>query len=263
MKAIHPLKSILLRTTAIAVLAGGLSTSAFGVNLGDSGTGTTWYGSWQSGSGGEFSFQYNGAPLSNAGYASSTSNQGVTSSFQSFCLELGEYLYNNNAVSYVVNDEAVGGGGNTGTPGNQGGDRLSVGTSLLYALFASGNLPSYDYANSTIPGRLASAALLQNAIWALEEETTPDPLGNFYFDAVSTVFGGVAGARANAPVGGIFGVYALNIYNTDATAGQDLLYYTTGSPTTFNTVPDGGSTLALLGLGLAGFSVFTKSRRKA
>jgi len=227
--------------------------NAFAIALNDSGYGVNDIGSYQAGSGGEFYFRPTSGPVNNSSYADTSRNLGLggAGSFQTFCLERGEWLAQG-SVRYVVNDEAVGGGANYHTPaGNQSGDTLSVGTAWLYSQFAQGTLSGYNWSGSD---RLTSAGLLQNAIWALEDEIA-DPSGNIFFTAALNHFGSSAAAQANY-TSGEYGVWVLN--NTvGTTKKQDMLYYSTGA-----SVPDGGSTLILLGLAASGLSLLGR-REKA
>lgn len=242
----------LLRSVAVSSLIAISGSNAFAIALGDSGTGVNSIGAFQSGSGGEFYFQPALGLVDNSSYANTTRNQGgYAGSFQTFCLERGEWLAQG-SVNYVVNDEAVGGGANYhGPAGNQGGDRLSIGTAWLYSQFAQGILSGYDYSGS---GRTSSAGLLQHAIWALEDELTdPSPGSNIFFDLAMT-----HGGQDNY-TSGLFGVWVLN--NTAGTTKkQDMLFYG-AVPSAGGSVPDGGSTLILLGLAAGGLSVMGRQKK--
>jgi hypothetical protein len=97
--------------------------------------------------------------------------------------------------------------------------------------------------------RLASAGLLQNALWWLEGEEAIPNTGNLYIDAVVAKFGGAADAKANGAEQ--YGVYALNIW-TASGKGQTQLFYA---------VPDGGATLMLLGGALMGLGALRRKFR--
>lgn len=233
----------------VVVLVSG--SSAYAITLNDSGTADNWIGLWQTGHGGEFYVAPNG-PVNNSAYDDTTRNQGgISDSFQTFCLEYNEYL-GGSGLSYVVNDKAVGGGVNVpaGT-----GDTLSRGTAWLYSQFAQGTLSSYNFANTGDTRASSSAALLQNAIWALEDEIA-DPTGNIFFEAAAAKFGDPALAKANYATGE-YGVWVLNMTKGSGTQSfdnkQDMLF--------FARVPDGGSTLILLGLGLGGISLLVRHKK--
>lgn len=237
-------------STGVAVVSLVLigSANAFAVALGDSGSGVNVVGTYQTGQGGEFLFNATSGTVNNSSYAAVAKNIDQLGSFQTFCLEVGEYL--SSPVTYVVNDEAVLGGNNSHLPsGNQGGDTLSQGTAWLYSQFAQGLLAGYNFSGTTAQ-RKTSAGLLQNAIWALEDENPdPAPLGNAFFD-LALLHGGEANYTS-----GQYGVYVLN--NTQGTTkAQDMLFYSTGGIP----APDGGTSLMLLGFALGGMSLLRRCR---
>jgi hypothetical protein len=179
-----------------------------------------------------------------AGYAA-TAKQG--SSFRSFCLEKSEFTSGANPLYAVKNSEAVGGGADTTNPGGTG-DPLSYGTTWLYSQFARGVLAGFNAIQGSA-SRDTQAGLLQEAIWALEDESAA-PVGNTFYNAAIAAFG--ANAKASAPLGAN-GVYALNI-TTDLAGtirNQDMLYYAVPEPSTW---------FAGIGaLGLLGVSAFRRS----
>jgi hypothetical protein len=242
--------------SGIAVLTATVfsSSTASAVIIGDSGTGVNGVGSYQYGDGGEFFYRPTSGPVTNAAYNAATRGQGVggLASFQTFCLERSEWLAND--VDYAVNVEAVVGGGNTHTPtGVMGGDILSRGTVWLYSQFAQGLLANYDFSDAS-GERSTDAGVLQKAIWALEDELS-DPVGNYYYDLALAQFGNDAAlAQANAAPGEL-GVYVLNMTGTsDGVHRQDMLYFDGGGAS----VPDGGTSLMLLGLALGGVGIFRR-----
>jgi hypothetical protein len=249
-----------LNRVVVASLALVWSGNAFAVSLGDSGTGNNASSVNRDSTfaGGEFKFmRTSGALLPNSGYATATKATGTgytPDGFQTFCLERGEFL--DSPVDFVVNDEAVAGGGNGGTSGDQGGDVISVGTAWLYHLFATGVLAGYDYTVGSA-GRKADAKVLQEAIWSLEDELgNPSSGSNYYYDLAVNHFGSIAGAEANNTSGG-YGVWVLN--NTEPVTGttrQDMLYFDGVG----QLVPDAGTSLVLLGLALGSLSVLPRWR---
>jgi hypothetical protein len=167
-------------------------------------------------------------------------------SFQSFCLEMGEGLNFNTKYDAVLNNNAVTGGV------GPGGDPISIGTARLYFEFSQGSLPNYDFSNGA-GQRVADAGLLQQTFWWLEGEAA-DPggkfhsyLNTFYTDAVMKGDNYNNGQRA-------FPVMALNLSLTqpDGTVlrKQDVLV----------TTPIPGA-IWLLGSGLIGL-VAVRRRRK-
>jgi len=205
-------------------------------------------GLYQTGSGGEF--QYNvvnsSTQFDTAGYASTTTNQGSDNSFQTFCIETSEHIGFGNTYNANLNNEgAVNGGYAGGSP-----DPISQGTAWLYSQFAQGILGGYSY-TGTAAERQASANALQQTIWWLENENPayfPSLIGNIFYAAVIAQFGanaqyGIAGTSA------AYGVYAINMWNANGTVAQDALFYS---------VPDGGTTLMLLGGALLGLGALRR-----
>ena len=204
-------------------------------------------GPYAAGSGGEFTllvvegFGLNGYndPL--------TKNVLQQGTFQTFCLELHEYMYTNTTFNAVKNTNAVKGG-----VLDPAGDPLSLGTGWLYSQFAAGTLDGY-FVDPQFATRKAAAAALQNTIWWLEEEGVANP-GNYFSNLVSAKF---LNPRAT-DIGSTYGVYALNLTQGQARPvdRQDVLYY---DP---QTVPDGGTTLMLLGGALMGLGALSRKFRR-
>ena len=110
---------------------------------------------------------------------------------------------------------------------------------------------------------IRARGLLQATIWWLEGETS-NP-NNIFSNLVTTQFAGAANAMLDNATTGQFGVGVLNLWgDIDHTQlAQDQLVLIPG----FNplgTVPDGGSTAMLLGLGLLGlFAAGWKLNRRS
>lgn len=248
------MKSVrLLAGTAVLVL-GFSAGQAFAGPVGDTGSFTwTRQSGYFANDGGEFTLS-NLVGISNSDYAASTKDIGILGSFQTFCIERDE-----NAASpsyFIVGSAAVGGGNGGPSP-----DPISQGTAWLYSQFAQGLLnvsqvPAVtgpgNYFSAAAPSRASEAEALQNAIWALEEETpqfgSVTAANNAYYAAAVAMFG--ANATANASVGQ-FNIYVLQNYSNSArsTVAQDFLYYH---------VPDGGTTSLLLGTALAGLGLIRR-----
>jgi VPDSG-CTERM motif len=112
----------------------------------------------------------------------------------------------------------------------------------LYSQFAKGTLASYDYTPGA--GREASAWALQNAIWYFMGFTSNNEgtLGATY----------VALAALNAKSTIDYGVNALDLTSAKGTAAQPQLEMQ---------VPDGGTTVMLLGLAIAGCGLVSRKLR--
>jgi len=177
-------------------------------------------GLYQSASGGEFK----GTVLSG-----DIPGNPVGSTWQTFCVELDEYVSLPSTYYAVVNTAAVLGGVGGPEP-----DPLSPMTAWLYDQFCKGTLPGYDY--STVSGRKNSAAALQDAIWHIEEEITRLPSG------LATDFYNQANASGWTDIGDI---RVLNLYGDPSLGApaQDVLISTC-------VVPAPGA-LLLAGMGTA------------
>lgn len=190
---------------------------------------------YYSGSGGEFTI---------------TSTTASFAAFQTFCLEMSEPV-GGNPHTYQLNayDAAVLGGANSGAAAPDNGDPISLGTAYLYEQFRLGTWTDYDY--NIGAGRVASAGHLQNAIWWLEDELgLATPLNNPFLKLLDDI-SVLAGWKADNN-----GTYAVTVMNMTAANGaraQDFLALS---------VPDGGLTVALLGMGLAGLGWFNRRIRR-
>jgi hypothetical protein len=207
------------------------------------------YGIYQSGLGGEFTLNPLTGWLSLAAYGSSTQNVGVSGTFQTFCIEGNETISGYSATYNAALSQNAMYGSQPTT-----GDPISVGTGWLYSQFAQGTLAGYNFGGTTAQ-RQASAGLLQNAIWWLEgEEGITYNSANPFMFAVVQQFQTPAAAMADG--GWNYGVYALNLWAVGGTLEtsrvQDQLFYQ---------VPDGGTTLMLLGGALVGIGALRRKFR--
>lgn len=193
------------------------------------------------------------------GYTSATA---TASTFQTFCVQTEVDFSPGTSYSYTMGLTALG-SGQTYAPGFNGS--LTAGTAWLYSQFASGGLgSSYDYANSSNLRR-TDAGLLQAAIWAFMGETVPSDgafqtattANNIYYKMALDNFGGSL-AVADAAVNGSDNdnVEILQI-GTDPNFAQNQLYY---NPTA---IPDNGTTLVLLGMGLCGLALIGRKLNPA
>ena len=162
--------------------------------------------------------------------------------FRTFCLE--KLVSSSLGVAYDAN--ASGMTQNSHIPLNQG-------TAWLFRQFTQGTLPGYDHSP-------AAQASLQNEIWYLMGLQLPTPDNTYGFDSLAQANGGTG--AYNPFTAGPDAVYVVNVYdlgtmNSDGIGigdHQDLLWT---AP-----VPDGGLTVALLGLGLTGIGAISRRVRK-
>ena len=111
---------------------------------------------YYAGQGGEFTIWGSGLLLSNSAYADSTTSglawdsKGGPESFQTFCLEMGERIYE--PMRIWVSEEAAGPDSDDNGPGSHAwyggvlsfGDDLDPMTAYLYTKFATGTLLSLN-----------------------------------------------------------------------------------------------------------------------
>ena len=242
-----------------------------------------WYGGvgqwdreYYQGQGGEFTiYGYDDKPfLSNSAYADETKNINYQGSFETFCLETGEWI--SEPVGMVVSTTAInedtGAGNGAGSHAVLGGltygDNLGFGTAYLYTQFATAQLSGYVYAssgtetvtvNSTnyVFSRSQTAGALQRVIWALEGEGGGDFSVIHYGvslntdqQALATYWKNLANTSPWTTVGQ---VRVLNMYglNSDGSINysalkQDQLYLT---PIPASVI------LGILGLGVVGLKL--------
>ena len=213
---------------------------------------------YSAGQGGEFRIEPDtGFTLSNSAYADTTKNQGgVAGSFQSFCLEVTEYIYDNSYIK--VSETFVNGnpGSHAYKGSESGGDDLDPETAWLYTQFATGQLTDYAY-TGTVDGlnRSQTAGALQRLIWATEEEGGNDFMSPFkgisLNDAQRSLITDWETAYLGSGWSGIGNVRVLQLYGSYSNGEyscirQDQLYL----------VPVPGAVLlGLLGLGAAGIKL--------
>ncbi len=164
--------------------------------------------------------------------------------FSTFCLEKDENLSTSGTYVGNLNDKALAGGVNTNS-----GDPISLGTAWLYYQFAKGTLAGYAYGTpaydaAEIAARKASATDLQNAFWILEEEQAAGA-NPFIALAAAALNTNLAGLQADA--NGAYGVKAINLFTANGEYRQDILV-----------LPDGGTTLVMLGGGVLGLALLRR-----
>jgi hypothetical protein len=185
-----------------------------------------------------YGYEFNVSPVIGGGYAPSVL---VGNGFQTFCLERDEDVDLNNTYNASVNGGiAYGGGFNTDS-----GDPISRGTAWLYDQFTRGVLLTYNYAPGA--GRAADADVLQDAIWMLEQEQAVNT-ANYFVSLAIGHFGSLANAMLDN--NGQLGIGVLHLTTTSPAGhpAQDFLVR----------VPDGGASIALLGMALLGVGAFRR-----
>ncbi len=222
-----------------------------------------YYGPYAYSVGGEFTAVT--SPSFNANYAASAlvnvtdDNNVAQQGFETFCVQTQvdytPYNWGNHTpynFTYGLNS--------IGTGWNPSDDfALSEGTAYLYSQFAQGVLSGYDYTDAGT--RTTDAGELQAAIWALQGGQSiggfPSGVGNgtsgnvFYNDALNYL--GSANLDVAATSSTDFGVEIMNLTDGNDNAAQNQLIYLGGG-----SVPDGGATLGLLALSVAGLAFFAR-----
>ncbi len=262
-------KSGFAEFAAIVLAAGVLSPGVMAQPPSDTGTVTLYQGAYSYDVGGEFTAVT--APNLAANYATGlglTPTVNGLTGFQTFCIQTAVDFYPGTTYNYSTSLASV------GTPD---AFTLREGTAWLYAEFASGGLGGYyNYADKGPgPSRSTDAGLLQAAIWALQGGQTYSD-GNYaslaltessnpYYLLAQSALGANLNADVTAANYAQFGVEVLNMYSgstpSSGPAQNQLVYLGGGTAITNDSVPDGGSTLALLGVGLAGLAFFSRGLR--
>jgi hypothetical protein len=157
--------------------------------------------------------------------------------FETFCLEFHEYFSPGSPYSYTRSNTVYDGGV------GPAGDPLSIGTAWLYSQFAKGLLTNYRYTSAS--DRLSDALILQETFWYLEDEKWASngtvialPADQKFLNLLP----GISDDKNDA--NGLYGTEALNL--TSTVNNQSQLY--------LDRVPDGGTSIVLLGIALLGMA---------
>jgi hypothetical protein len=200
---------------------------------------------------GEFNISPTVGLGSGYGAADLYNNNSGALGFGTFCIDRNVYInvpgqYNATVIPSGIN------------PHN--GDQISLGTAWLFLQFAGGTLAGYNYTpGNSIGERANSAYQLQLAIWILEGQyplASIIPGSDPFLNAAIAAFGGTL-VGAEADNNGKYDVGVLGLETLDANGrpsgaqAQPML----------TLLPDGGSVLILLGMGLSGLAVFARRFR--
>jgi len=185
---------------------------------------------------------------------SPASRVGAANTFESFCLEYGEFFNPGTPYNFSISDAATLGNGGAVA----GSDPISRATAWLYSQFGTGSLASYDYTIGAT--RKNDNTLLQLAFWYFEGEignapgllNTPVNSGNNKFVALALNPLNLSNPLDDA--NGAFGVRVLNLTTSNGVNKQSQLYLTG--------VPDSGATLGLLALTLVGLVCIRRKMRR-
>jgi hypothetical protein len=144
---------------------------------------------------------------------------------KTFCIELNEFIYQNDLVAGISNS-AVNGGRAGGSP-----DPISSSTDWLYAQYTDGNA---TYNNTSA---------LQIAFWILEDEVTAVEAASWFNPAMLAIASGYT-ADALLYGTGSYGTQVLNLKDASGALHQSQL---------FRSIPE-PATMFLLGLGIIGLA---------
>ena len=174
-------------------------------------------------------------------FNATTSDNG---NFVTFCLQYNEHISLGGQFYYEISTTTK-----PGTP-----DPISKATAWLYNEFLNGTLTGYSHTTT-------EANRLQKAIWWLEDEATGAGQIAANQEANNYVIAALNATGANGKTeaaNGAYGVYVMNVWSsydspngTYSGAKQDQLIRIP--------VPDGGTTLALLGMSM-GFVAYASRR---
>jgi hypothetical protein len=140
----------------------------------------------------------------------------------------------------------------------------------LYYEFATGNLAGYDYNTGNTSAdaamRLNDAGELQSAIWYFMGETSaipsgwPSPTGDQFVTLADSVLGSVNAFDSNGTGGTNYNVSIMELTDANDNAAQNQLILGSNDG---QSVPDGGWTVVLLGISLAGLFFIQYQRNKS
>jgi hypothetical protein len=192
--------------------------------------------------------EFNVSPITGSGYGAADlyKNNVGDLGFGTFCINRSVYINIPGQYNATVYQNGI-------DPNN--GNQISLGTAWLFIQFAGGSLSGYNYTPGA--GRASSSYQLQLAIWILEGQyplASIIPGSDPFLNAAIAQFGTLVGAEADNNQK--YGVGVLGLTTVTPTGGI-------GSPVQpmLTLLPDGGSVLILLGMGLSGLAVFARKFR--
>lgn len=236
------LRKKILAASATVVALAITSSSTFGLGTLNISRTSGYY----AGSGGEFTVQFK-----SGGGSPSVEEQAIIDGYdakakidkaiQVFCLELDTYISVPSDYVYSIDNQVL-----------AKTKAIGKGTDYLYSQFAQGLLADYDF-GIPAPGiaRASDAQLLQKAIWYSQGFNVDINDNKFIKAALGYYqFGNSEDLRMDS--GNALGTKALNLYTSTRIDKQ--------SQAVWQRVPDGGSTVALLGLGLSVLAFLSRHR---
>jgi hypothetical protein len=161
--------------------------------------------------------------------------------FYGFCLEVPEPLSYSTNFEYFSSDAAYNGGAGGGNP-----DIISKGSVYLME----------TYGNSIAGLSVTDARNLQLALWILEDEIAVD-FANPYIIEVIGEFGSIVNANSNYLALGL-----VRVLNPFIGQGQETVQRQSLIVLTHPSVPDAGTSLMLLGLGLGSLGLISRRFRR-
>lgn len=192
--------------------------------------------------------EFNVSPVTGVGYAAVDlyNNNSGALGFGTFCIDRGVGIATPGQYDATVIESGI-------NPNS--GNQISLGTAWLYQQFATGGtfggLATYDYTVGV--NRVNSAYAMQLAIWVLEGQyDITSIVSNTFLDAVTTKFGSIANAEVDNNQ--VYDVGVLGLNTLDANGRPT----TTAAQPMLTLLPDGGSALLLLGMGLTGLALVSR-----
>ena len=225
-----------MRKLLLTTVLTGFMGASVALAIPASGTITVNTGTFEYSNGGEFTATVAGYP-----------------SFQTFCIEIQHEFSLGGTYNYILGQDTH------GAPPSTASAVLNLGTAWLYSEFGHGGI---------VISSTAEAGEFQAALWyfqgqgansngdfgsptqtwnnGLPTALSPIGQGDTYTDEAIAALTGM-GLNASDPSKGMFSVSIIESSNADGSPAQDWLF-----------VPDGGTTVILLGIGLVGLVLVSR-----